>query len=63
MKLATILAVLAPAALVAACVSRPLVVAQVPDNLRPAQGEVFLRTVFAAGVQTYECRASKDTER
>jgi hypothetical protein len=32
----------------------------VPAELRPAAGEVMQRTVYARGVQIYECRVKKD---
>jgi hypothetical protein len=48
-------------ALLAACASQPSApVAPLPDNLRPAAGEVTLITLAARGVQIYECRAKKD---
>lgn len=44
---------------IAAC-SGAVHAAPVPDNLKPAVGEVMLATLTARGVQIYECRAKKD---
>lgn len=45
-----------------ACISRTPAppIQQVPENLKPAAGEVLLGAVAARGVQIYECRARKD---
>lgn len=38
---------------------RELLETAVPDRLKPAAGQVPLRTVYATGTQTYECRVSR----
>jgi hypothetical protein len=44
----------------AACANRPPhAPPEVPDRLKPADREVVLRTVYAAGTQIYECRVSR----
>ena len=47
--------------LLAACASSPVTPSvAVPDNLRPATGEVPVAVIAAKGVQIYECRVKKD---